>query len=249
GEYQKGDFILHFAGFSPETKLAGVVQAIASSAEPSCQPSVPVIPAAEAIHELLPLNSRSHGIGKRRGAAPVRPWTDLPPTFCITCWQTPQRTALAARHFRERRLNVQFFPAIHGKTFGLRSTLDPQMQGGQVGVLLAHYMLWQTLAYLPHEEVLILEDDAWFAPNFRSQFRRAYADLPKEWQFVFVGAFPMEVASIEPITDRVGAMCYPSGLHAYLVKRSTLPILLQTNHEARMPIDWQLAENTFPAMK
>src|SRR5262245_16900867 len=56
GEYQKGDFIIHFAGFSPEAKLAGVVQAIVSSAEPSCQAfSDPVMPAVGAIRELLPL--------------------------------------------------------------------------------------------------------------------------------------------------------------------------------------------------
>jgi hypothetical protein len=110
-------------------------------------------------------------------------------------------------------------------------------------------MLWQTLTYLPHEEVLILEDDAWFEPSFRKRFRRAYADLPKDWQFVFVGAVAMEGTPLERITDRVGVMRYPCGTHGYLVKRSTLPILLQTNHEARMPIDLQLIANSFPSLK
>src|ERR1700722_3131345 len=52
-----------------------------------------------------------------------RPWTHLPPIYCITCWQTPERTHQAARHFRELGLQVQFFPGIHGRTFGLRTVL------------------------------------------------------------------------------------------------------------------------------
>ena len=111
-------------------------------------------------------------------------------------------------------------------------------------------MLWQTLTYLPHEEIMILEDDAWFEPTFRSRFRRAYADLPKDWQFVFVGStFVLASPSGSGITDHVGVMRYPCGLHAYLVRRTALPFLLHTNHEARNHVDFQLMENSLPGMK
>src|ERR1019366_3148978 len=96
------------------------------------------------------------------------------------------------------------------------------MPSGHVGLVLSHYMLWQTLAYLPHEEILILEDDAWFGPDFPEHFRQAYADLPSDWQFVFVGGVAMKGKSVERITARVGVMRYPCGTHAYLLKRATL---------------------------
>jgi len=244
-EHEAGDFIIHFAGWSTEAKLAGVKKVIASAAKPSRRSyAPPLLPAPLPVHELLPPNPPAS-----RKSSRTRPSIALPPIYCITCRQTPERTRLAKEHFSARRLNVQFFPGIHGKTFGLPACGSNGMSAGEVGCLLSHYMLWQTLAYLPHEEVLILEDDAWFETDFPSRFRRAYRDLPEDWQFVFVGAVALEGKPIERLTDRVGVMRYPCGTHAYLVKRSVLPFLLQTNHQALMPIDLQLMANSLPAMK
>jgi GR25 family glycosyltransferase involved in LPS biosynthesis len=176
--------------------------------------------------------------------------TTLPPIYCITCWQTPRRTALAARHFAERGLQVQFFPGIHGRSFGLATTLgDGPMSPGHVGALMSHYTLWQTLAYLPHDEILILEDDAWFEPDFPRRFRLAYAELPADWQYVFVGAVAMDGKPFRRVSERVGIMRYPCGLHAYLVRRSVLAFLLETNHQARLPLDLQLIAHSLPALK
>src|SRR5262249_15873367 len=80
-------------------------------------------------------------------------------------------------------------------------------------------------------------------------FRQAYADLPKDWEFVFVGSVLSQGRPTERITDRVSVVRYPCGTHAYLVKRSVLPFLLQTNHQAHHPVDLQLMANSFPAMK
>jgi GR25 family glycosyltransferase involved in LPS biosynthesis len=250
-EYQEGDFILHFAGNSPDAKLAGVKQALAWIREPRSGRSLSPLHTreVETVRDLLPSQPRANGHLSPALAAPCT--TDLPPIFCITCAQTPKRTALARRHFRERGLNVHFFPGIHGEPFGLRTVLQSHnlMLEGHVGVLLSHYMLWQTLAYLPHEEILILEDDAWFEADFRARFRRAYDELPRDWQFVFVGAVRMKGKPVERLTDCVCVMRYPCGLHAYLVKRSVIPFLLQSNHQARLPLDYQLIENSLPAMK
>ncbi len=189
------------------------------------------------------------------GLAPLahRPPGDLPPMFCITCRQTPERTAAATAHFRERGLCVHFFPGIHGKTFGLRTVLNAapgyRMPAGAVGLLLSHYMLWQTLAYLPFGEVLILEDDALFVPDFAARFREARAELPADWQFVFVGSMGTEGKTAHQASHHVSQIYFPVGTHAYLVKRSVLPFLLRTNHQARNHIDLQLIENSLPALK
>ena len=183
----------------------------------------------------------------------VRNPLSLPKMFCITCRQTPERGIAATQHFRDRGLEVEVFPGIHGRTFGLSAVnfvgTNYPMSPGQIGCLLSHYMLWQTLSYLPDEEILILEDDAWFEEDFREQFHQAYRDLPADWQFVFVGGVAMEGKPIEKITDRVGIMRYPCGTHAYLVKRDLLSFLLETNHEARLPVDLQLMDNSLPTLK
>ncbi len=251
-EHRAGDFVKHFAGLKHELKLAGVKKAMASQISEQSFLDLVLTPKerAKTSQHKMPAGSGRSGESKRESA---RPWTGLPPMFCISCRQTPQRTRLADEHFRERGLDVQFFAGIHGKTFGLNTsvfaTAKNRMLSAHVGCVLSHYMLWQTLVFLSHDEILILEDDAWFPEDFRERFLQAYADLPKDWQFVFVGGIGMGGIPREQITDRVAILRYPCGTHAYLVKRTALPFLLQTNHQARLPLDIQLMENSFPAMK
>jgi GR25 family glycosyltransferase involved in LPS biosynthesis len=176
--------------------------------------------------------------------------------FCITCRQTPERTAAAARHFQERGLSVEFFAGVHGRAFGLRTALahgrdhvlppGHRMLSGHVGLVLSHYMLWTALTHLPYDEVLILEDDATFGPDFAERFRQAYAELPADWQMVYVGSFGDEGRPAVRLSEHVAVVRYPLGTHAYLVRRSTLGLLLRTNQEARTHIDVQLAENSLP---
>jgi GR25 family glycosyltransferase involved in LPS biosynthesis len=205
-------------------------------------PAEPSVSVAQYVDEILPCRLES-----------ARSWVDLPPIFCITCRQTPERTALAARHFRECGLDVQFFPGIHGQTFGLRTVHEAKpsyrMPSGHVGLVLSHYMLWQTLVFLPHEEVLILEDDAEFPPDFRSRFSQAFGELPDDWQFVHVGSVGTELKPRRHLSPNVCMVDMPFGTHAYLIKRSVLPFLLATNHQARTHIDIQIAQNSLPGMR
>jgi GR25 family glycosyltransferase involved in LPS biosynthesis len=253
-EYSDGTFIAHFEGYDPEAKLTAMKDMRAKGTLPVRSFVKPHQSSeVEVVRSLL---SGSDGLPAGASMSPVPNSAisaELPPIFCITCWQTPQNTRLAQEHFIERGLKVQFFPGIHGRTFGLRTAYRhparPRMLAGEVGCLLSHYMLWQALALLPYEEVMILEDDAWFPADFQKRFIEAYAELPKDWQFVFVGAVLMEGRPLEMISERIGIMRYPCGVHAYLVKRSALPFLLQSNHQARQPVDLQLREYTLPALK
>ena len=38
---------------------------------------------------------------------------NLPPMFCITCWQTPERTRLARQHFRQRPCHPRQIVSTH----------------------------------------------------------------------------------------------------------------------------------------
>lgn len=42
---------------------------------------------------------------------------------------------------------------------------------------------------------------------------------------------------------------YPFGMHAYMVRRSVLPIPLETMAEARTNVDIQLNENALPKLR
>ena len=176
-----------------------------------------------------------------------------PPIFCITCRRTPERWKQTQAHLVSVGLDVTPFYGIHGQTMGLR-TAHPLRPGwyitaGQVGCFLSHYMLWQTLTFLPHEEVLILEDDAFVEPDFQDRFAEAYADLPEDWQLAFVGSINSRNLKPQQLTPRVAVLEYPYATHSYMIRRSALPVLLETNQRLYAPLDVQLIEHALPRLK
>jgi GR25 family glycosyltransferase involved in LPS biosynthesis len=168
----------------------------------------------------------------------------LPPMFCITCPEHLERGAKAREHFAVRGLHVRFVQGFHGKTFGLRSVHG--ISSNHVGLLLSHYALWQAIDLLGLEEAMILEDDAVFPGDFRERYAAAYAEMPAHWQIVFVGHVGSLGKTCVKTSERTGAVYYPFGTHCYLVRRSALPVLLETNRRAELNVDLQLAKYSLP---
>lgn len=188
---------------------------------------------------------------------------NLPKMFCITLKDTPKRTEITKLEFEKHGLNVTFFNGINGHKFGLRSSIPYMddhpnwkpgdsspyyMSQGHVGCVLSHYMLWQTLSYLPYEEIIIFEDDVFFVDNFVEKFRIAYAELPTDWQFAFIGhcCLPPENYQIKITNNIIKTTHPPLCTHAYMIKKSAIPTLLDTNHLCWTNIDIQLAKRTLP---
>ena len=185
----------------------------------------------------------------------------LPKIFCLTLKDTPQRKEYAEQHFKQRGLDVEFFEGINGAKFGLRTTIpynddDPSgpdyfIKQGRIGCLLSHYMLWQTLWHLPYDEILILEDDAFLCENFQERFLEFKKQLPDDWQYVFVGhcCLPPEDYQIK-ISDNIITTTHPPMCtHAYMIKKSSIPVLLDTNHQAWAAVDIQIQKKTLKILK
>ena len=185
----------------------------------------------------------------------------LPKTFCITLKDTPERKRITEKHFIDNKLDVIFFNGINGNTFGLKSTIpymddDPTGDGfllktGQIGCLLSHYMLWQTLWHLPHDEFLILEDDVILTENFKENFIKYKSQLPSDWQYVFVGhcCLPPEENQIKISDNIITTNHPPMCTHAYMIRRSAIPVLLDTNHIAWAAVDIQIQKKSLNFLK
>jgi len=185
----------------------------------------------------------------------------LPKIFCLTLKDTPKRREYAEHHFKQHGLDVTFFEGINGKTFGLK-TIIPFMDdilhhnpnwkpgdcpptyitSGHVGCILSHYMLWKTLSYFPDDEFLIFEDDVILSENFVNKFQEYKTQLPDDWQYTFVGHCCMPPNEYQTkITDNVITTSHsPMCTHAYMIKKSSIPTLLDTNHIAWAHIDIQI---------
>ena len=185
----------------------------------------------------------------------------LPKIFCLTLKDTPKRKEYAEQHFKQNGLDVEFFDGINGKKFGLKTIIpykddDPEgpdyfIKQGRIGCLLSHYMLWQTLWHLPYNEILILEDDAFLCENFQEKFLEFKKDLPDDWQYVFVGhcCLPPNEYQIK-VTDNIITTTHPPMCtHAYMIKKSSIPVLLDTNHQAWAAVDIQIQKKTLKILK
>lgn len=192
--------------------------------------------------------------------------TDFPKMFCITLKDTQKRTEYAINHFKEHGLDVEMFEGIDNRKFGLASTI-PYMDDvpgwkpgdsnphyistGHVGCILSHYMLWKTLQYLPYEEILIFEDDVQLAPNFSENFQKYKSQLPDDWQYTFVGHCCLAPAPYQiTISENIITTTYPPMCtHGYMIKKSALQILLDTNHLAWSHIDIQIQKRSLKHLK
>jgi len=187
--------------------------------------------------------------------------TILPKIICLTLKETPDRTIYAKKHFEQHNLDVTFFEGIHAKKFGL-TTLLPYMDDqpnwkpddgppffisqGQIGCVLSHHILWKALSYFPENEFLILEDDVVLCENFKEKLLDYKSRLPDDWQYVFVGnCCCPDISNRQKHAENIYTTTYPPMCtHAYMIKKESIPILIDTNSVVWSHIDIQIQKRT-----
>jgi GR25 family glycosyltransferase involved in LPS biosynthesis/predicted O-methyltransferase YrrM len=186
--------------------------------------------------------------------------TTLPKTFCITLKDHPKRTEYVENHFKQHDLDVELFEGINAKKFGL-STKIPYtddhlnwdkdcgtphfISQGHVGCILSHYMLWTIMEYLPYGEYLILEDDVELCEDFKEKLLDVKSRLPEDWQYCFVGNCCLNKEDSLQIDDGIiQTVTPPLCTHAYMIKKSALKTLIETNSIAWSHIDIQIQKRS-----
>ncbi len=174
-------------------------------------------------------------------------------TICITLTD-PRYGEFGPRQDRAKTLRESVglhadpFYGIHAARAGLVSTKLYMFDGPpgatltskSVGTWISHRALWAACLLLKDEEFLLLEDDAFFPSDWAARLSTVSRDVPSDWDIVNIGACcamdkpRMLVAGSVYIVDG-GPMC----LHAYLVKRRALRVLIETQDEAgcAAPVD------------
>lgn len=185
--------------------------------------------------------------------------TIVPRTFCITLRETPKRKEEANKYFNQVGLNVEFFEGIHGESFGLKSTIPnyDKLPGreyfitpGAVGCLLSHLTLWNILIHQPEEEFLIVEDDIQLCDDFFEKFAKFKLELPNNWEMVYVGYLIPgggHGGDVTHVSENV-IITKPICTHAYMIKKSALKVLIETNQLAWSPLDIQITERSLPKL-
>lgn len=120
--------------------------------------------------------------------------------FVISLPTRPDRRASVARALaRHGAHRVQFFDAVDGRRVVARQPerwrdrmktdeLDPLPYAeGQIGCLLSHYAIHKAARRAGLRSYLVLEDDAVLRPSAGKRFRQAIAQLPDDWDALYLG--------------------------------------------------------------
>ncbi len=188
--------------------------------------------------------------------------TKFPETFCLSLKDYPERKIYAEKHLEDNGINAKMFEGINAKKFGLSTKIpytddNPNwdkdcgtphfISQGHVGCILSHYMLWRVMEYLPYEEYLILEDDVVLCEGFKEKLLDAKSRLPEDWQYCFVGNCCLNKEDSLQIDDGIiQTVTPPLCTHAYMIKKSALKNLIDTNSIAWSHIDIQIQKRSLP---
>lgn len=180
----------------------------------------------------------------------------IPRTFCVTLRETPKRKEEAQKYFEEIGLKAEMFDGLHGASFGVKPTIPNYttlpgreyfITQGAVGCILSHLTLWNVLQHQPEDEFLIVEDDVTFCEGFAEKFAQFKSELPDDWEFVYVGWYPIGGGASDNfirVTDNI-TIRPVNCTHAYMVKKSALQKLIDTNQLASDTLDNQIRNRSF----
>jgi GR25 family glycosyltransferase involved in LPS biosynthesis len=107
-------------------------------------------------------------------------------------------------------------------------------------------MVWTIIKHAGHEMAIVFEDDVLPCPDFSDKLEQVIADLPADWDLVYLGWLDSHPRVKKHISGNVYKMQigFPFGTHALLVRDRGIQTLLDTNRICQSHIDLQLARRS-----
>ena len=171
------------------------------------------------------------------------------------------------KHFKEQGIkNIFEVAGVHGKAWGIQGRFiylrdNPAEQlylgDGKTAGVISHYILYNVMKALPDEYFMVLEDDARFVDGWKEKIETALKDVPKDFDFLFVGSCCAEDKQPKRIKGDIYYYphrpehpdWYPQSGFCYIVAKKCLQHLIDTQRTTADPVDVGLIYRAFPKMK
>lgn len=132
--------------------------------------------------------------------------------YCINLERRPDRREKVEEEFQREGLeNVEFFTATDGCD-------HPRMNRGECGCTDSHIRVWRDIVDRGHPWALVFEDDARLVENFQVELDEVFAVLPKDWDYINLGAIPGFQLAEKRISRNV-IKGSSTTAHAYLISQ------------------------------
>lgn len=166
--------------------------------------------------------------------------------------RSPDRMQEMTNQLRAQGCTSHRWKAVDGEELSTEHPLyqkyvHPDMMdiwgGNVVGCLLSHVTLWKHLSQSAPEADyhIICEDDAVILPNFKHRLATILAELPTNWEFVFLGS-SWTVGRRYSKNLLIPKLCYPEGDcnyggFGYMLSKRGLTKILGMCHDIETPMD------------
>jgi GR25 family glycosyltransferase involved in LPS biosynthesis len=110
---------------------------------------------------------------------------------------------------------------------------------GHIACGISHRAALRTAHELGHKSVAIFEDDVVLVPEISKALYKAEKELPRDWQFLYLGYRPMSVDEpTRPYSEHLVEVrrCYDA--HAYVVRQPLLQRIIHQWDPKRLTTDW-----------
>jgi GR25 family glycosyltransferase involved in LPS biosynthesis len=157
--------------------------------------------------------------------------------YCVNLERRPERWDLCKEAFSQYNINVERYEAVDGT----KHDRVGRMSHGEVGCLLSHLNILKKCKEDNVSNVLILEDDVEFRPNFDKLFSEYIEEVP-EWDILYLGAthalcYPYMNRPPIKVTDHVYKVYNAHATHAYAINSSCYDLLIDFVSKMEGPLD------------
>lgn len=152
--------------------------------------------------------------------------------YFINLDRRPDRLEHAVNQFGMNNIVAERFSATDGNSFDLY----PQLQRGAAGCLHSQISIIRSALKQGLSRIAIFEDDVFFVENFESKFSNFYAQVPEDWQFVYL-ANNKVFADVHRISENVDRVSRAWSAHAFLINESAMQLTIDVASKGDMPID------------
>ena len=160
--------------------------------------------------------------------------TLFPLKVCINLDRRPERWERMQRAFDAHGIGpVQRFSAVDGN-----AVVVPQHWAhspGAYGCLRSHVEIVREARDAGASSVLIFEDDAVFEPRIKDKFSSYFAEVPEDWDMLFLGALHKD----EPIrvSGHIGRITKANSTFAYAIRNTVFDAFIELNSRAEHVLD------------
>ena len=177
-----------------------------------------------------------------------------PKAFVISLTEAKQRRACVTARLKQAGIAFEFFEAVDGRRFDVesqsiydgprrRALYGHDMLGAEIGCLLSHKAIFETVVRNRQGPTLVFEDDIALHPYFGRALDLLMANQ-EQWELVrFLGAPKIMRQRQRPLLDlgngfwMTRLMTQPGGAAAYLISETGAAKLLKHLDKTPFPID------------